>query len=107
LNFTVTPGLAWWNCAPIWSNASVSEVAANTTSVPDSFAGELPEPPPAEEVVPEELHAASTTATTPAPATASSPARRRPAVCPPPADRLESSRSLPGRFSLMTPSQSG
>jgi hypothetical protein len=52
--------LAFSNPAPIWLNASVSEVAANTVTVPDNFAGD-PELLGVEVVV-DELHAASTSA---------------------------------------------
>ena len=38
MNFTLTPGFAASNWLPILLNASVSEVAANTTSVPVGLA---------------------------------------------------------------------
>ena len=67
MNFTVTPGFAFSNWAPILSNASVSDVAANTTSVPEGFpdADELPEEEPPDD----ELHAASTSTAAAAQAT--------------------------------------
>jgi hypothetical protein len=57
------------------SNASVSEVAANTTTVPDTFpaAGELPEE---EDPLDDELHAASRSAATAAHAAIKSAGRR-------------------------------
>ena len=70
MNFTVTPGFAASNWAPILSKASFSEVAANTTTVPVTF--------PAAEALPaaagvllgaaavlldDELHAAASSAT--------------------------------------------
>jgi hypothetical protein len=63
LNFTVTPGFAFSNWAPILSKASVSDVAANTTTVPEIFpdAEELPDE---EEPLDDELHAASSSAAT-------------------------------------------
>jgi hypothetical protein len=55
--------LAFSNAAPIWLKASVSEVAANTVTVPDSFADdEVPDELLGAEVVVDELHAASTRA---------------------------------------------
>ena len=62
MNFTVTPGCAAWNWAPIVSKASVSEVAANTTIVPEMFPDAAEALPDAEVLLDDdELHAVNAT----------------------------------------------